>query len=71
MTTNEARTLLQQPTLTVEQFAEMFRLSKAGAYDAIAREEIAVTRIGAAIRVLTKPLASRLGLLDYEEARAA
>ena len=45
MTTTEARALLQQPTITVEQFAEMFRLSKAGAYDAIAREEIAVTRI--------------------------
>ena len=68
MTTDEARALLTRPTITVEQFTKMFGLSKAGAYDAIARGEIAVTRFGTAIRVLTPPLAARLA---FDGARAA
>lgn len=62
MSIEDARSLLERPTVTVEQFAAIFGLSRAGAYDAIARGEIHATRIGSTIRVLTSPLAKRLGL---------
>ncbi len=62
MTLAEAKALLERPTITVEQFAEIFGLSLSGAYEAVSREDVAHTRIGKSIRIISQPLKARLGL---------
>ena len=68
MTHAELRTLLDSPLITVSDYARIFGLSLAGAYDAIGRGEVRTVRVGRTIRVLTTPLRAPLGL---EEAIAA
>lgn len=58
----EVRTLLDTPLITVGEYARIYGLSLAAAYDAVQREEVPSVRVGRAIRVLTKPIRSQLGL---------
>ena len=54
--TNDPTPILQQPTISVEEFQKLFRLSRNGAYAAIKRGDFPAIRIGRALRVPTAPL---------------
>jgi hypothetical protein len=54
--TDDPHALLQRPTISVEEFATLFQLSRNGAYAAIKRGDFPAIRIGRALRVPTMPL---------------
>lgn len=62
MTHAELRALLDSPLITVSDYARIFGLSLAGAFDAVQRGDVQTVRVGRTIRVLTKPLREPLGL---------
>lgn len=62
MTHAELRALMDSPLITVAEFAKIYGLSLAAAYDAVAREEVRAVRVGRTVRVLTEPLRAPLGV---------
>jgi excisionase family DNA binding protein len=52
---------LDRATLTVEEAAEVLRISRSAAYRAVSRGEIPALRVGRSVRVLTWKLRELLG----------
>ncbi|MEP0322875.1 helix-turn-helix domain-containing protein [Bauldia litoralis] len=61
----EIQTLLDRPTISVDEAARVLGLGRNSAYEAVRRGEIATKRIGGRIFVLTAPLRR---MLDGEAA---
>ena len=54
--------LMEDPTVTVEEFAGLLGLSRNGAYNAVRDGKIPSIRIGRSIRVPCAPLRKMLGI---------
>jgi hypothetical protein len=56
--------ILNQPTCSVDEFGELFGISRNPAYEAVKRGDVPSIRLGGRIRVPTAPLKAKLGLVS-------
>jgi excisionase family DNA binding protein len=66
-TVSPVKTLMEEPTISVDDAAMLLRLSRHHAYAAVKEGHIPSIRIGRCIRVPSAPLRAMLGLVEAAE----
>lgn len=62
MSRDDVSRLLAEPTISVEDLAEVLGVSRDAVYDAVSRGDILAVRVGRLIRVASQPIREQLGL---------